>query len=449
MRNTSARERSSTSSTAGGLGVFVAGIVITVGFYAGLKALVPPDSLVVRYLSGHPVSYGETWMFLWGMLIVFAKGGSILRQRAALRREILPRWDGQPVPVENAATLVADLDRLPPGFKQSKLGGRVREALEFVRARHSTDGLDEYLTNQSVAAAEAVEGSYSLIRFITWAIPILGFLGTVFGINEALGNVTPEKLADSIAGVTDGLAVAFDTTAIALMYSIFLMFGTFLAERFEQGLLRGIDAVIEHELLNRFARTSLEEKTDPAQLALLRTVESLVERQAEIWSRTLDDMRGRYETAERQQMERLTATLSTAMEKTLTAYQTRLQAMERQMHDDLARQTAEANKIKSALASTAAALEKQSRAVAEQTAVLLQMHQSGTHLLQVQESLQSNLQAVANVGSFQEAVHSLAAAIHLLTARVPGRPAASGESTMIRGWPAGSGAANGAGGKAA
>jgi biopolymer transport protein ExbB/TolQ/predicted secreted protein len=421
MRTANEKSRPSSTSWMGGMGVFVVGLAVTAGFYAGLKTLFPTGSLVVRYLSGHPVSYAETWMFLWGMLIVLAKLSGILRERMALRRNVLPQWSGEPVAVQTAESLLAGMGKLSSGVQKSLVGMRVREALEFVHGRKSTDGFDDYLTNQSVASAEKVEGSYSLIRFITWAIPILGFLGTVFGINEALGNVTPEKLANSIAGVTDGLAVAFDTTAIALMYSILLMFGTFLAERFEQGLLRSVDGEIERELLNRFERTA-EEKDDPAQRALFRAVEGLVQKQAEIWSRTMEDMRSRHEAAEKQQVERMAAALNKAFENTLTSYQKRLHAMEGQLREELIQQTAEGDKIKVALAATATCLERQSHAVAEQTAAIMRLHENENQLLRIQEMLQQNLQTLANVGSFQEAVHSLAAAIHLLTARVEARP---------------------------
>ncbi|MEI2659369.1 MAG: MotA/TolQ/ExbB proton channel family protein [Bifidobacterium adolescentis] len=52
-----------------------------------------------------------------------------------------------------------------------------------------------------------------LIRTITWAVPILGFLGTVIGITMAIANITPDQLESSLGEVTAGLAVAFDTTA--------------------------------------------------------------------------------------------------------------------------------------------------------------------------------------------------------------------------------------------
>src|SRR6516162_1153820 len=206
MRSANEKNRPASSSWMGGMGVFLVGLAATAGFYVGLKTLFPTGSLVVRYLSGHPVSYAETWMFLWGMLIVLAKLGGIVRERVALRRNVLPTWNGEPVAVQTAEGLISGMATLSNGMQKSLVGMRVREALEFVHGRKSTDGFDEYLTNQSVASAEKVEGSYSLIRFITWAIPILGFLGTVFGITGAISGVTPEKLEHNLSDVTDGLA---------------------------------------------------------------------------------------------------------------------------------------------------------------------------------------------------------------------------------------------------
>ena len=68
---------------------------------------------------------------------------------------------------------------------------------------------------------------YALIRTITWAVPILGFLGTVIGITMAIANITPDKLEASLPEVTAGLAVAFDTTALSLALSMLL--GTYSA----------------------------------------------------------------------------------------------------------------------------------------------------------------------------------------------------------------------------
>ena len=62
-----------------------------------------------------------------------------------------------------------------------------------------------------------------MVRYIAWAIPSVGFIGTVRGIGDALGQAHKAVEGD-IAGVTQSLGVAFNSTFIALVLSIVLMF---------------------------------------------------------------------------------------------------------------------------------------------------------------------------------------------------------------------------------
>ena len=62
-----------------------------------------------------------------------------------------------------------------------------------------------------------------MIRYIAWAIPSIGFLGTVRGIGQALGQAHQAVQGD-IAGVTQALGVAFNSTFVALLISIVIMF---------------------------------------------------------------------------------------------------------------------------------------------------------------------------------------------------------------------------------
>jgi len=71
--------------------------------------------------------------------------------------------------------------------------------------------------------AERLESELSMIRYISWAIPSIGFIGTVRGIGDALGQADIAVQGD-ISGVTQSLGVAFNSTFIALLISIFLMF---------------------------------------------------------------------------------------------------------------------------------------------------------------------------------------------------------------------------------
>ena len=73
------------------------------------------------------------------------------------------------------------------------------------------------------AESERLESELSMIRYIAWAIPSIGFIGTVRGIGDALGQAH-QAIEGNIFGVTRSLGVAFNSTLIALLISIVLMF---------------------------------------------------------------------------------------------------------------------------------------------------------------------------------------------------------------------------------
>lgn len=107
----------------------------------------------------------------------------------------------------------------------------------------------------------ASESSYSFPRILVWAIPLLGFVGTVLGISSAVngfsgfleGSSEVEQIKEGIGTVTSGLAVAFDTTLLALLLSIVVMIPLVLIERRESQLLLRVDLFINDQLLPKFS----------------------------------------------------------------------------------------------------------------------------------------------------------------------------------------------------
>ena len=99
----------------------------------------------------------------------------------------------------------------------------------------------------------------TLIKAFLWAIPLLGFIGTVIGISSAIGGfaATTDSAADmdalktAINGVTGGLGVAFDTTLLALVLSIVLYFPMASMQKAEEELLTKIDEYCNEHLLGR------------------------------------------------------------------------------------------------------------------------------------------------------------------------------------------------------
>jgi biopolymer transport protein ExbB/TolQ len=101
-----------------------------------------------------------------------------------------------------------------------------RVLLNALRRFSSTRNIQDVASSTHTlceSEAERLESELSMIRYISWAIPSIGFIGTVRGIGEALAQANRAVQGD-IAGVTASLGVAFNSTFIALLISIFLMF---------------------------------------------------------------------------------------------------------------------------------------------------------------------------------------------------------------------------------
>jgi chemotaxis protein MotA len=97
---------------------------------------------------------------------------------------------------------------------------------------------------------DLLDSSYGLIRYLAWSIPSIGFIGTVMGISGALGNAD-KAVAGDIAMVTSQLGVAFDTTLVALLLSIILMFQIHISQQKEESLIIGIHDYIIENFINR------------------------------------------------------------------------------------------------------------------------------------------------------------------------------------------------------
>ena len=91
-----------------------------------------------------------------------------------------------------------------------------------------------------------------MIRYLIWAIPSIGFVGTVRGFGQALSKAD-EALAGDIAGMTDSLGIAFNSTFVALLISIGLMFMFHQLQRLQDGLVVDTQDYCESFLLNRIS----------------------------------------------------------------------------------------------------------------------------------------------------------------------------------------------------
>jgi len=161
-------------------------------------------------------------LMLWALAILAYKGVSVYRQQRQLDDDLIAH-DGTVLLPEDTPKAISRLSGIDPRQRRYLLVRALLAALErFVVTRQVQDAANT-VTNVCETEAERMESELSIIRYIAWAIPSIGFIGTVRGIGDALGQAHRAVEGD-ITGVTESLGTAFNSTFVALVISIVLMF---------------------------------------------------------------------------------------------------------------------------------------------------------------------------------------------------------------------------------
>lgn len=132
-----------------------------------------------------------------------------------------------------------------------------RTILQFQSSR-SVDQSNALLNSSLELFQHETELKYNMMRYMVWLIPTLGFIGTVIGIALALqaagampNLVEQEALSEWLQGVTGSLALAFNTTLLALLLSAVLVFLLQVAEGREESVLNQAGQYCLDNLINR------------------------------------------------------------------------------------------------------------------------------------------------------------------------------------------------------
>ena len=401
----------------------VAGMALCSLFYAILLRGPWQGQLLTRYFTGHPITYIESALFFVGLAALVFKLGEIIAQWAVLHQPLL-QSDVDDAGQMSTDDLLEKLSLLPARLRSSYLGRRLRSALAHVQRRGSTEGLTDELKYLADIDAERQQEGYALVRIVIWATPMLGFLGTVVGITQALGNLNWEEFATSpkTAGekLGAGLYVAFDTTALALSLSMVLMFVQFMAERLELQLLAGVDDRVEEELEGRLepAAAPMDPMMAPIQRmcqAVMKTSEQLVQRQVQIWQSTIDAAHQHWQQVVHQSAGQIEVSLSSALDRSLEKFGGYLAEAEKAASEQ-ARERGQ--QWQTLLSDNARTMHNQQVELARQGEVMLQVVQATGEVVKLEKALNDNLHALAGAKNFEDTVMSLSAAIHLLNARV-------------------------------
>jgi hypothetical protein len=201
-----------------------------------------------------PEQIASYFCFTWAGFILLSRYLELRRQRRAFRMALLPTDDGARILPEDARPLLRRVDAETRG-KPYILANMIRLALGKYALSRSSEAVSETVRTQAEVDLGRLVTSMATVHYLAWAIPALGFLGTVRGLSGGLsmaGQVDKmDSLQQFIDQATRHLTVAFDCTLIALVLSLALMFLVHSVQRDEEALVIDCQQYCLEHLVNR------------------------------------------------------------------------------------------------------------------------------------------------------------------------------------------------------
>lgn len=162
-------------------------------------------------------------LLIWALAIMGYKGRRTMSEQELLGRRLLDIPEGTSVLPEDAREYSRSLEALPDKEQDYLLPRTLLSALQRFATTGSIQAVSDTIRENCEVESDRLDSEMSMVRYIAWAIPSIGFIGTVRGIGDALGQAYKAVEGD-ISGVTVSLGVAFNSTFVALVLSIVIMF---------------------------------------------------------------------------------------------------------------------------------------------------------------------------------------------------------------------------------
>jgi biopolymer transport protein ExbB/TolQ len=187
-------------------------------------------------------------LMIWALSIMGYKAWAANRERALSALDLVPVADGVRILPDDSREYARQLQGMPEEQRLLLLPRVLLAALERFGATRNIQDVSSTTHTIVTSEAERLESELSMIRYIAWAIPSIGFIGTVRGIGAALG-LAHQAVEGDISGVTQNLGTAFNSTFIALLISIFLMFLVHQLQLLQERLAFEAESYVDQHLI--------------------------------------------------------------------------------------------------------------------------------------------------------------------------------------------------------
>ncbi len=245
------------------------GTVITIVFFA-IMFLFPSSQVSVMFIERGVIPYVIVFFTAWSFSILFVKQLKILLQEKTLGLRILPTDDpGFILTPSSAERVLEKLYEAVDDPERFLLTRRILVALGNLKNMGDIGDVDKVLNTQADNDEAVIDSSYTVLRGFVWAIPVLGFIGTVLGLSIALGsfgNVLSHteqmsELKSALQSVTGGLSTAFETTLEGLVSALCIQMWMTSVQRREERFLDACKDYCQKYIVRRLRLISSKERS--------------------------------------------------------------------------------------------------------------------------------------------------------------------------------------------
>jgi len=212
-----------------------------------------------------PLQFLTVYAFWFTVGMLIFKHRNLQRERSAFRLDFIKSFTGGRDVVGTQTFIgeqLAITENLDLTQKDLILVNRINKAIKQIRINKNPADVANVLTTVADTDAAVMDSSYILIKYMIWAIPVLGFIGTILGMTQAIGSfdtvlkgisdVGFAGVKQSLGLVTGGLSVAFETTFLALVLSAVVnLFANGLQKR-EEDNLSDVEEFTTDNIINKY-----------------------------------------------------------------------------------------------------------------------------------------------------------------------------------------------------
>ncbi|MDO4558465.1 MAG: MotA/TolQ/ExbB proton channel family protein [Planctomycetia bacterium] len=218
---------------------------LTVSLYAAMIPLDGTSYVIDMFTQRGPTQHAVVLLTFWAMFILAFKRSKLKFQRRSLRYLVIPDRGDFTLSVTTADQVIPRMLEIVDDPAHFLLYNRILIAISNLRNLGRVGDVEEILRSRASQDESASETSYSLLQGLIWAIPVLGFIGTVLGLSAAIGQFgvllqSAADLTDLRSGmqrVTAGLSTAFETTLVALVAALVIQLLLVMTKKSEEEFL--------------------------------------------------------------------------------------------------------------------------------------------------------------------------------------------------------------------